>query len=100
MSVQEDEIMLMQTFNEVRIEKEWESHLMKYRVCYTFATLANGTPVIKCSMFRDGHAQHLDARFVDDNCDIYEPFDWHITTKGEGNGLYIWLLKRGFCKVK
>ena len=92
--------MLMQIFNEVRIEKEWESKLMKYRVCYTFATLANGTPVIKCSMFRDGHAQHLDVRFVDDNCDTYEPFDWHITTKEEGNGLYTWLRKRGFCKIK
>ena len=92
--------MMMQIFNEVVIEKKWEYKLTKYRVCYTFATLASGTPVIKCSMFKDGHAQHLDARFVDDNCDTYKPFDYRITTKDEGNGLYTWLRKRGFEKRK
>lgn len=90
----------MKIFNKTVIEKEWEYKLTKYRVCYIFATLENGTPVIKCSMFKDGHAQHLDERFVDDNCNAYEPFDYRITTKGEGNILYIWLRKHGFKKIK
>lgn len=90
----------MKKFNETVIEKEWEYHLTKYRVCYTFATLKNGTPVIECSMFKDGHAQHLDARFVDANCNSYEPFDYHTTTKDDGNKLYIWLRKNGFKKIK
>ena len=64
---------MMKIFNKTVIEKEWEYKLTKYRVCYIFATLENGTPVIRCSMLKDGHAQHLDARFVDDNCNYYEP---------------------------
>ena len=90
---------MAQIFNEVNLEKSWEYHNIKYRVLYTFATLANDTPVINCSLFKDGHVQHNDAVFVDSNCDTYEPIDWSFISKDAGNSLYLSLRKRGFKRV-